>query len=323
MRRVWLAIWPILKYLIPLVVIAGVGWYFAGILSRPELTDTPYALRFEWLIPAGLVYLLAHLVWASFWVDLLHANSVPAPWREGIRAYYVSQLGKYIPGKALVILLRVAMLHAHAPSKLSIGLAAAYETFTTMAAGALVGLLLLPWLGGQADLFQGREIYLILLVALPMGIGVLHKLLGSRKSTAEVDPLKPQARFRLLLLGRGFIQAMLGWTLMGLSFWMTVQGVRPEVTGFPTLTEMIRYTAMIALAYVIGFAALVVPGGVGVREWFVQTFLAIEFAVLLAPAEAEALAVVAALVLRLVWTVAEVFLILCLYTRRRYPRDPV
>ena len=67
-----------------------------------------------------------------------------------------------------------------------------------------------------------------------------------------------------------------------------------------------------AIAYVSGFAALILPGGLGAREEVLQTMLAGQ----LARTEGSAAPPVAALVavaLRIVWTVFEVALALALW----------
>ena len=64
-------LWQIVKITLAVAIIAGVARHFAGILSRPELDPYPFALRLEYLVPAGLLYLSAHCSWAWFWVRLL------------------------------------------------------------------------------------------------------------------------------------------------------------------------------------------------------------------------------------------------------------
>ncbi len=90
-----------------------------------------------------------------------------------------------------------------------------------------------------------------------------------------------------------------GWILLGLSVWTLFQGVLPDP---PALTVSIwaRFCGSIGLAYVAGFLAFVLPSGVGVREYFLRQLLA--FA---GPDKAIAAAV---LLLRLVWTTAELTL---------------
>jgi uncharacterized membrane protein YbhN (UPF0104 family) len=70
---------------------------------------------------------------------------------------------------------------------------------------------------------------------------------------------------------------------------------------------LLRLTAFLALAYVAGFVIVIVPSGLGVREYFLTLFLVPEVTPLVAGDEAEgrALAILAVLVLRLVWTAAE------------------
>jgi hypothetical protein len=94
--------------------VAGVGWQFARTLRDPALENFRFALRFEYLIPAGFCYLACHTLWGTFWVQLLHAEGADVPWQKGIAAYFVSQFGKYVPGKVWVIVLRVGILRGAA-----------------------------------------------------------------------------------------------------------------------------------------------------------------------------------------------------------------
>ena len=106
--RIWLTRgW---KPALALVIVVLVAWHFVRILARPELDPYPFALRFEYLVPAGLLYLGAHSCWAWFWVRLMRSQGVEVGFFDGLRAYFVSQFGKYVPGKAWVILIRVALL---------------------------------------------------------------------------------------------------------------------------------------------------------------------------------------------------------------------
>src|SRR5690606_13421225 len=65
-------------------------------------------------------------------------------WRAAIRSYYCGQLGKYVPGKALVPVIRGQMTAA-AGGRFRVGaLAAVYETLLMMAVGGGLALALLP-----------------------------------------------------------------------------------------------------------------------------------------------------------------------------------
>src|SRR5438046_1735665 len=89
------------------VLVAAVGWNFRGILKEIDPAELPLQVRVELLVPAGVLYLLAHLCWSTFWVRLLHWEGVQVSWYVGLRTYYISQFGKYVPGKILVPLMRM------------------------------------------------------------------------------------------------------------------------------------------------------------------------------------------------------------------------
>ena len=53
---------------------------------------------------------------AWFWHRTLAALGQPAPWRATLRAYFLGHLGKYVPGKAMAVILRVAAVRKWVPS---------------------------------------------------------------------------------------------------------------------------------------------------------------------------------------------------------------
>ena len=96
-------LWLLAKSALAAAIVIGVAQQFIRILSDPEFTRVHFSIRFELLIPAGILYLLAQICWGAFWVRLLKAEGVPVTWYAGFRAYFVSQFGKYIPGKVMVV----------------------------------------------------------------------------------------------------------------------------------------------------------------------------------------------------------------------------
>jgi hypothetical protein len=178
-----------------------------------------------------------------------------------------------------------------------------YEVLTTMAAGALVAAVVFVWLPPQLPDFPWHPVLtgllLLGLCGLPLLPGVFNFLTGRlAKRFAPADaPSVP--RIGSLTLAEGILLTACGWGLLGLSVWSMLQGVVPEPPAW-TWESWARCCGGIGLAYVAGFLAFVLPGGVGVREFFLLQLLA--FA---GPEKAIAAAV---LTLRLVWTVGEVLL---------------
>jgi glycosyltransferase 2 family protein len=292
------------------VLIAAVGRHFARLLDRPELREHPLTLRPEYLIPAGILYLGAHTLWGTFWVQLLRSQGANLPWLTGIRAYFVSQFGKYVPGKVWVLALRVGMLRPLGLSPGVVAVTGTYETLTSMGAGALIAVCLLPWTGPAVglDLNSEKGVALLGLAGLPVVVGVIHRL--AAKSLVSPSPW---------LLARGVVQDAVGWVLLGFSLWLTVLAVLPDGPGL-TPDVFLQDLGAVALSYVAGFVVLVSPGGLGAREFILQLALTPQ----LEPSTGSAaggLAAVVALVLRFVWTVFEVIFSLGLWWFAR-PRLP-
>ena len=304
------------RYVIPATVIALVALYFYDILSKPELRNVDYAFRIEWLIPAAFLYLITHTIFASFWWSLLHDQGYPASYATGVRAYFISQVGKYVPGKVWVIFIRMSMLGASAKDKAIVGLTATYETLTSMGAGAIVAAILIAALNINLSMLKLRvshEYILIGVAIVPIVVAFLHRFsVGIARRQRGRDGVGIQM-MNIPLLLRGLVQTSIGWFLLGLSLWMTIQAVRPEPTAFTT-EDYLRLTGINAAAYIVGFVAFFMPGGAGAREYVLALLLAGELMLTgFTSTVALGLGVVISLVLRLVWTIAEFVMIGLLY----------
>jgi len=313
-------LWLTAKTLLALAIVVGIARYFLGILSHSEFDAHQLNVRFELLVLAGLLYLLAHCCWATFWIRLLHGQGIHVSWGVGLRAYFISQLGKYVPGKAWVILIRVGILRHYGGHPLPVAITATYETLCSMAAGALLGVLLLPQLGVLPVELSSNVTALVAMASLPVALGVLNKFAAkvvARKRGPDARPLPAPSVF---LLAQGLLHGAVGHCLLGLSLGLTIAAVAPQSAA---MTD--TYPADLgatAISYVAGFIALVVPGGLGVREWVLQIALTPRFAEAMGPKEAAGLAVVIALILRLAWTAAEVLLAAVLYFIPSPPPEP-
>src|SRR5262249_55412935 len=140
----------------------------------------------------------------------------------------------------------------------------------------------------------------------PLLPGVFNWIVGRLARRFEnVESFRlPRLRAGTLLEGLATTSGV--WVFFGFSLWAMVQAILPEPPPL-TLDVWARYTAILALAYVGGFVAVFVPGGMGVREWVLDRFLAPELARFAATAAVPA-TVVIVLVLRLAWTAGELVL---------------
>jgi hypothetical protein len=293
-----------MKIVVALLVVAAVGWQFAKILKRPELWERPVRPNGLGLALAAAAYMLCFICWGAFWRRLIESCGGTVSWLAAGRAYFISQLGKYVPGKALAILIRVTLARA-AGVRTDIGaITATYETLTSMAAGAMVAALLTPLLIDDDGTMQWRALGLLVIAGIPILPGVFNRIAArlAKPFLRHDAPAVPQLRFALLIRGLG--QSAIGWGLLGASLLAVSESLYPGAIPI-TFRSWGICTASVSMGYVAGFIALFVPGGLGVREVVIQQLLSSLLAESM-PTEAQGAAVFIVLVLRLVWTSVEV-----------------
>jgi hypothetical protein len=303
----------VVKWLVALALVAAVAWHFTRLLTDPRLAEIDFTVRPEYLVPAGLLYLGTHTLWATFFVQLLRGSGGKISWKSGVRAYFVSQFGKYVPGKVWVIGLRMVMLRGQKLHPAMVGTCATYEALVSMAAGGMLAALLLPWAGLGLDIAVGSWTWMALVAigVFPIMLGVLNRLVVRQARKYRSPDARPLTSPSLILLARGLLQASAGWCLLGLSLWLTIQGLSPNPAALSG-ADYIECLTATALSYVAGFVMFILPGGLGARELVLQQALARQLAGVAGGAAAP-LAAVVALVLRLVWTAFEVVVSLSLW----------
>lgn len=268
---------------------------------------SPWSVNPFWLTVAGLLYLAGLAPNWLFWRQTLLALGAQPGWLASLRAYYIGHLGKYVPGKAMVVVLRTGLLADERCGKTVTALAVFIETLTMMAVGGMVASLVLLWL---------FEHWLMLALALAMvaaaGAPTLPpvfrrviRLLKLRRADPQIEHALEGLDFRLMT--RGWLLCGGGWLLLGLSMWATVRGLpMTESALVASLRAIPLYTACVALAMVLGFVSLI-PGGALVREWVITTLLAP------LPDLGVAGALAAAVWLRIAWLVSELVISAILY----------
>jgi len=321
-RRKWLRI--VVELTVLVLVLAFVWRSLAGAMQ--QLHEYQFQLQVRWLVVSGLLYLLGLLPMGVFWFYVLRAlGQHPQP-AETLRAFYIGHLGKYVPGKALVVILRTGLIRSE---RVSAGVAAAsifLETLTMMAVGAFLAAGILA-LKPHADLTNKHPylvplaVGLMLLAGLPTLPPVFRRLaLRMRVGRNDPDIERKLRGVTWPLMGAGWLAVSAGWLLIGLSLWATLRSM-----GIPDLHPLLHlhfYVSAAALAVVAGFLSLL-PGGAVVREVILTAILGIYFSQVIHADPQQANPLVTAVVLRLVWLAAELILAALLYLGlRRRPAIP-
>ncbi len=309
----------LLKWTLFAVVLAFVTRYGYRLWLRDEVQTSLRAASAGWLAVAALLYALSSLPSVWFWRMVMAELGGRVRFWEAARAYYCGHLGKYVPGKAMVVVIRAAMVKDRGCPLGTATLAVFVETLTMMATGVVAGLFLAPlqqWV--PRDLQWGLAAVSFVTLALMVPLGprlidwVLAKVAVGRGLPAPNVGIQPRT------LAAGMIAFVLAWLMQGLSLGATLQAVADSPVA---LDHVWCWTGAMALSTSLGFAVLFAPAGLGVRE-------AILLGALVGEGGINTHAAIATTVLaRLVSLVSELAVSAVLYpsalTKNRVPPSPL
>ena len=272
---------------------------------------SPASLDIKWLAASAVLYLLSLVPPGLFWRRVLIAMGQEPGRFETVRAYIIGHLGKYVPGKALVIVLRAGLIRSSRVDTTVAAVSIFYETFAMMAIGAMVAGVVI------AILFRQHTMLMLLAAGSAVFAGVpvwppvfqrLARLFGvGRRNPSTLDKVS-QLRSDTLIAGS--LGLAFGWVLTGLALFATLRA-GGYASADSTAHDVAVCIAAAALAIVAGFVSFI-PGGAGVREFVLVELLAGPFG--------EAGALVSAVVARLLWLVAELVISVILYLCRSRQR---
>jgi uncharacterized membrane protein YbhN (UPF0104 family) len=256
----------LLKWILFAAVLGYVCLHGYRLWTRNDVRTSLNAASGAWLIGSSAVYILAWFPSIWFWRKLMHALGGPVTFRDAARAYYCGHLGKYIPGKAMVLVIRSAMVKDRGCPVQTAAITAAYETLTMMGTGLVVGVLLAPlreWVSSDKETL----IAVIAIVGVAAALPFIARLLSwiARKTTPgeKGRPRSESLSIPTRLVAAGCAAFLVSWALQGLSLGMTLHAVAGVPLDFASLP---MWTGAMALSTSLGFAVLFAPAGLGVRE---------------------------------------------------------
>lgn len=230
------------------------------------------------------------------WADLLtgqgdEAVGVLARWR----AFFVAQLGKYLPGGVWSLVAQVTMAR---DLKVS-GRKAATATFLTIAL-SIISAVLTAGIALPFALPSLVGTYWWVFAVIPLLLALLHpRVVEWWSATAFRLLRRPGAGVRLTwrVLIRSTVLLVLSWGALGLHFGVLVHALGGSDGG---VTRWVLSLGVFGLAWVAGFLVVIAPAGAGVRE----AALVLGFAAVLPAATVLAIALVS----RVLLVVADVLL---------------
>lgn len=240
---------------------------YAIVHSRTQLLE---ALRrtSPWMVlaafvPAYLALVISLFVWRALMADLGFRLRI----RDAARIFYLSQLGKYVPGSVWSILSQVELSREHnIPKRTNVavgGLAIAIS----ITSGLTLAALLLPFSGPQT-----LHHYWWILLLVPVLLALLHpavlgRLLNFGLRLIRREPL-PRTPSGLGLAKVVSLQCGV-WLMLGMQAWLLLVGL-----GAPAARSLPIAIGGYALAYGLGQLVILVPAGAGIREGALTVALA-------------------------------------------------
>lgn len=309
---------------VKLVIVAAVVWWVKGTIvdgwNQFRARDEGlWQWRPAWLVIAGVIYTIGQLPFGLFWFRVLRILGQRPRLMETLRAYFIGHLGKYVPGKAMVVILRAGLVRS---GRVDTGVAAAavfLETLTMMGVGAFLSAGYLVLFFREEPTWAYAAMGLMAVALTPTLPPVFRRLVrAARVGSGDPKTVEALQRLGFGTLLAGWVLSLLGWVLMALSYYATLRALGIE--GLDPVADLPRYTAGVALAVVAGFLLLLLPGGMGVREAFLAKLM-LPYLQDLGRPDAASTAWASAILLRLVWIVAEVLISGIMYFGVRGPAD--
>lgn len=252
--------------------------------GQGKLAASGFSLRdlhLGWMLVASLSFMAGMFPVALNWHQLLTAMGEHAPRWATVRAHYLSQLGKYVPGKAVVVALRLGMLSRFGVRPMVLFVSIVAEILAMLSVGSVVAA------GSVAILYwQNRNIALaatvlavgatvpILPPVLRFGLNFLRqrrlRMLGETDEASDVPPLTETLTLRTI--APGWLCIFPGWLCLGFSMFATMKAMGLPETEAMGWADLPWITASYAISFVAGFLSML-PGGVGVREIVMKTMI--------------------------------------------------
>lgn len=310
-----------LRTVIRITIVVIIAWVAVRVLrsSWDDLRRTAATLQPSWsgILLASVSVVAGYAVLIASWRQLLDTWRSPIATMDALRIWFVSSLGKYIPGKVWAIGAMAFLARDAGVSPLAATGSSIIMAIVSIAAGFAV-----IAVAGAGELFAAyptlRVAAWLTIVGTAVGLAFGPPLLAWAVHTAarlvgRPMPEMPQLTRGTLLVV--FLANVAAWIAYGVGFgifWSSLLGHG----GGVTLAALAVYTA----SYLVGYLVLVAPGGLGVRETaLVGLLTSLQLAT---PADAVLLATTSRIWLTVLEIVPGLILLPGASLRRRTPISP-
>lgn len=255
---------PLVSGLLVVAMVAAFAWALAGKWS--QIVDRLREQHPAVVLAALAVALVGVFMSFLLWRGTLAALGSPLDRRPAARLFFVTQLGKYLPGAVWPMVAQMRMGRELGVPRQRMGLAFLLTLGLATLVGVLVGVAALPALlraEGRVVLLGLLAVPLLVLLLVPRVLNGLLALGLRLLRRPGIDPLAGRD------VARGVGWALAFWLVYGGHVWLLAVGL-----GADPLEALPVAIGGFAIAFSLGPLLVVLPAGAGVREAVLIVLLA-------------------------------------------------
>ena len=211
-----------------------------------------------------MLVLLTYALLIEGWRRVLGAWDSHLPFPQAARIWFLSNLGKYVPGNIWSLTAMGVMARERGLSALAAAGSSVIMQAMSLATGTAIVMVTGARLLGQPVLVGVSVVVLVgILLSAPRFLPPLAVWIGSLIGRDIVPPTVPAAS-----IWTAAVASTLSWLLYGLAFQLFVHGLLGSSPG-----KISSYIAVYTAAYILGFISPIAPAGLGVREFTLAAFM--------------------------------------------------
>jgi uncharacterized membrane protein YbhN (UPF0104 family) len=219
--------------------------------------------NYYYLIPSILLLWLGFLISPLSWKSVLSRQGIHISYRKALVSEGISIFTKYIPGKVLIILGRAGFVSLDGHALKHTSLASLKTQFISFWVGLVLGCIPL--------FFIQDSIYLILLATISCLLIIIflhNKFVHNLFSRILGKILKKEVEVPLLKFSESLVAVVMYacmWIFWGSAFYLLASSISVELSPVMIL--------LFPLSATVGMMAIIIPGGLGVREGIITFVL--------------------------------------------------
>ncbi len=218
----------------------------------------------EWISAATALILITYALLIEGWRRILVAWDSHLGFFDAARIWFLSNLGKYVPGNIWSLTAMGVMARKRGLSAIAAAGSSVVMQTVSLATGTAIVMVTGAKLLGQ-PLLVGAAVVLLLLILLsaPRFLPPLAQRIGDLIGRDIASPSVPATS-----IWTAAVASALSWLFYGVAFQLFVRGLLGTAPG-----ELSSYIAVYTAAYILGFISPIAPAGLGVREFTLAAFM--------------------------------------------------